>query len=94
MNSKIFHSLTMFMAGCGVAAALTACSDDNDSNPSLVQPPGFTLNTPAYVNETVDLQSTSELQLSWSQPQYTSDNAEILQATTKIFRDNGVAGQV
>lgn len=78
MNSKIFHSLTMFMAGCGLAATLTACSDDNDSNPSLIKPTGFTLNTPAYVNETVDLQSTSELQLSWSQPQYTSDNAPLL----------------
>ena len=67
----------MFMAGCGLAATLTACSDDNDSNPSLIQPTGFTLNTPAYVNETVDLESTSELQLSWSQPQYTSDNAPL-----------------
>jgi hypothetical protein len=77
MNSKIFHSLTMFMAGWGLAATLTACSDDNDSNPSLIQPTGFTLNTPAYVNETVDLESTSELKLSWSQPQYTSDNAPL-----------------
>jgi len=68
----------MFMAGCGLAATLTACSDDNDSNPSLIQPTGFTLNTPAYVNETVDLESTSELQLSWSQPQYTADNAPLL----------------
>ena len=78
MNNKIFHSLTMFMAGCGLAATLTACSDDNDSNPSLIQPTGFTLNMPAYVNETVDLESTSELQLSWSQPQYTADNAPLL----------------
>ena len=60
------------------ASLFTACSDDNDSNPSLIQPTGFTLNTPAYVNETVDLESTSELQLSWSQPQYTSDNAPLL----------------
>lgn len=78
MNSKIFHSLTVLMAGCGLAATLTACSDDNDSNPSLIQPAGFTLNTPAYVNETVDLESTSELQLSWSQPQFTADNAPLL----------------
>lgn len=56
----------------------TACSDDNDSNPSLIQPTGFTLNTPAYINETVDLESTDELKLSWSQPQYTADNAPLL----------------
>jgi hypothetical protein len=78
MNSKIFHSLTVFMAGCGLAAMLTACSDDKDSNPQLIQPSGFTLNTPAYVNETVDLETTSELQLSWSQPKYTADNAPLL----------------
>ena len=61
----------------------TACSDDNDSNPSLIQPTGFTLNTPTYINETVDLQATNELQLSWSQPQYTADNAP-LQVTYEI----------
>ena len=60
------------------ASLFTACSDDNDSNPSLIQPTEFTLNTPAYVNETVDLQTTEELQLSWSQPQYTADNAPLL----------------
>lgn len=65
------------------ASLFTACSDDNDSNPSLVQPTEFTLNTPAYVNETVDLQATSELQLSWSQPKYTNDNAP-LQVTYEI----------
>ena len=65
------------------ASLFTACSDDNDSNPSLVQPSEFTLNTPAYVNETVDLQATSELQLSWSQPKYTANNAP-LQVTYEI----------
>ena len=77
MKSNYMKSL---MAGCLLCcgmAALTACSDDNDSNPTLIQPSGFTLNTPAYVNETVDLESTSELKLSWSQPQYTSDNAPL-----------------
>jgi len=72
----------LFVAGllcCGAAAALTACSDDNGSNPSLLpQPSSFTLNTPAYQTETVDLLATDELQLSWSQPQYTADNAPLL----------------
>ena len=78
MKSNYMKSL---MAGCLLCcgmAALTACSDDNDSNPTLIQPSGFTLNTPAYVNETVDLCFTEELQLSWSQPQYTADNAPLL----------------
>lgn len=55
----------------------TACSDDNDSNPTLVQPTEFVLNTPAYINETVDLETTDALQLSWSQPKYTADDAPI-----------------
>lgn len=61
-----------------IASLFTACSDDNGSNPSLLaQPESFVLNTPAYVNEVVDLETTEELQLSWSQPVYTSDNAPL-----------------
>ena len=61
----------------GITSLFTACSDDNGSNPSLKQPTGFALNMPAFANETVDLEATSELQLSWSQPQYTADNAPL-----------------
>lgn len=61
----------------GVAGLFTACSDDNDSNPTLIQPTEFTLNTPAYANETVRLENTSEFTLTWSQPQYTAENAPI-----------------
>lgn len=67
----------------GTASLFTACKDDNDSNPTLMQPKEFMLNTPAYVNETVDLAQTSEILLSWSQPQYTADNAP-LQVTYEI----------
>lgn len=59
------------------SSMFTACSDDNDSNPTLIQPTEFVLNTPAYINETVDLETTDALQLSWSQPKYTADNAPI-----------------
>lgn len=65
------------------ASLFTACSDDNDSNPQLIQPTVFTLNTPAYINETVDLASTNELLLTWSQPKYTADNAP-LQVTYEV----------
>lgn len=65
------------------AAVLTACSDDNDSNPRLIEPTGFTLNTPAYVNETVDLANTDALTLRWSQPQMTAENAP-LQVTYEV----------
>ena len=67
----------------GTASLFTACSDDNGSNPTLIQPTEFTLNTPTYINQTVDLKNTEELQLSWSQPKYTADNAP-LQVTYQI----------
>jgi len=84
MNSKNIKNMFVgCMVCCSAVAALTACSDDNDSNPSLIQPTGFTLNTPAYVSETVDLATTGELKLTWSQPQYTADNAP-LQVTYEV----------
>lgn len=61
----------------GTAGIFAACSDDNDSNPTLIQPTEFVLNTPAYVNETVDLENTEALRLTWSQPEYTTGNAPI-----------------
>jgi hypothetical protein len=67
----------------GTASLFTACSDDNGSNPTLIQPTEFTLNAPAYINQTVDLKNTEELQLSWSQPKYTADNVP-LQVTYEI----------
>lgn len=59
------------------AGIFTACDDDNDSNPTLIQPTEFKLNTPAYINETVKLETTTELPLTWSQPKYTEVNAPI-----------------
>lgn len=61
----------------GSVSIFTACSDDNDSNPTLIQPTEFTLNTPAYVNEEVDLATSESLHLTWSQPKYTAENAPI-----------------
>ena len=61
----------------GIASLFTSCKNDKDSNPTLIQPTEFTLNTPAYSNETVDLLTTTEMTLSWSQPKYTADNAPI-----------------
>lgn len=73
MNKKLLLGTALV----GMASLFTACSDDNDSNPTLIQPSEFTLNTPAYVNETVDLSTTDALTLTWSQPKYTAENAPI-----------------
>lgn len=61
----------------GIISLFASCSDDNDSNPTLIQPTEFKLNTPEYVNATIDLEQSTGLGLTWSQPKYTADNAPI-----------------
>lgn len=49
---------------------MTACSDDNDSNPSIQTPTEFKLNTPALENTPIDLANSSKIMLTCSQPDY------------------------
>ena len=51
-----------------MALVFTACEDDRDSNPTLVQPNGFTLNNP--VNTLVDLAVSTAIPFVWSQPDF------------------------
>ena len=64
---KIFKSTLLLL--CGVCL-FAACSDDNDSNPTLTIPETFQLNTPAYAQANTDLVSSTELPFTWSQPNY------------------------
>lgn len=64
---KIIKSAMLLL--CGVVL-FTACSDDNDSNPTLLQPTTFTLNTPAYSSVLIDLAHSSGIPFTWSQPDY------------------------
>ncbi len=64
---KIIKSTLLLLCGMGL---FTACSDDNDSNPTLLQPTAFTLNTPAYSTSAIDLARTSGIRFTWSQPDY------------------------
>lgn len=73
--NKILSNIMLFAAG---ALALTSCSDDNDSNPTLIQPTEFVLNEPTVAGSTVDLALSKGIDLSWSQPKYTADNAPIV----------------
>lgn len=61
----------------GIISLFASCSDDNDSNPTLIQPKEFTLNTPEYANATIDLEHSTGLGLTWSQPKYTAENAPV-----------------
>ena len=62
---KIFLSSLMLLS---MALVFTACEDDRDSNPTLVQPTSFTLNNP--VNALVDLAKSTGIPFAWSQPDY------------------------
>ena len=61
----------------GIISLFASCSDDNDSNPTLIQPTEFKLNTPEYANGFIDLEKSKELNFTWSQPKYTADNAPL-----------------
>ncbi|MDO4310630.1 MAG: SusF/SusE family outer membrane protein [Prevotella sp.] len=73
--NKIFSNIMLLAAG---ALMMVSCNDDQDSNPTLLQPTGFQLNTPSVVNGTVDMERTESIDLTWSQPQYTADNAPVI----------------
>ena len=74
MKNKYIMGALLF----GIISLFASCSDDNDSNPTLIQPKEFVLNTPAYANATtIDLERSTGLELTWSQPKYTADNAPI-----------------
>ena len=73
MKNKYMMGALLF----GIISLFASCSDDNDSNPTLIQPTEFTLNTPEYANSTIDLEHSIGLGLTWSQPKYTADNAPI-----------------
>lgn len=51
-----------------MAIMFTACEDDRDSNPTLIQPSTFTLNNP--VNKNIDLIRSTSIPFTWSQPDY------------------------
>ena len=50
---KIFSMAMLLLVG---AFAFTSCEDDNESNPTLVQPSSFVVNNPSVGSALVDLQ--------------------------------------
>ncbi len=64
---NILKSTLLLMCSVGLFAA---CSDDNDSNPTLQQPSTFVLNEPGYAALPVALEASTELPFTWSSPDY------------------------
>lgn len=57
--------------------AFTSCDSDRDSNPELVTPSEFTINNPSVGDALVDLAKSKSVELTWSQPQFTTMNAPV-----------------
>ena len=64
---KIIKSSLLLL---GALVMFTACSDDRDSNPTLVQPDSFVLNAPAFATSDIDLANSTAIPFTWSQPDY------------------------
>lgn len=66
MKKYIISAMLLLCSTC----IFTACDDDRDSNPVIQQPTTFTLNTPAYAGSNIDLEGSSSINFTWSQPDY------------------------
>lgn len=75
---KKIYSLAILLAAS--TFALTSCSDDNDSNPTLIDPTAFTVNQPEVGEALVDLSASSAIELTWSQPIFTNLGAPVTPA--------------
>ena len=65
----------------------TACEDDRDSNPILQDPTTFVLNTPAYSTAVYDLQKSSSIELTCSQPDYGFTAATVYTVQVSLNND-------
>ena len=72
---KIFSYAMLLLCG---TLAFTACSDDNESNPTLVQPTEFSLFQPSVGSANVDLEKSQSIELSWTLPTFTDFGAPVV----------------
>ena len=87
---KIFALPVLLLTG---AFAMVSCSDDNDSNPILVQPTTFTINEIAEAQGQVDLKQSSTINMTWSQPKFTEPNAPVIPTYSILVSSNGTFNQ-
>lgn len=73
MNKIFAMGLVVFTA----TSLFSSCADDRESNPTLVQPTEFRLNTPIFANQVLDLHNSKHLNLVWSQPHVTDKGAPL-----------------
>ena len=73
MNKIFAMGLVVFTA----TSLFSSCADDRESNPTLVQPTEFRLNTPISANQLLDLRSSKQLNFVWSHPNATDKGAPL-----------------
>ncbi|MCR5678766.1 MAG: SusE domain-containing protein [Prevotella sp.] len=90
MKKILSNAALLFACVC----VLTACKDDNDSNPTLTQPTTFVLNEPVVGTGLVDLANTEVINLTWSQPTpYNNYNAPVVPTYTIQLSSVGTFNQ-
>lgn len=67
----------------------TSCKDDNDSNPTLIQPTSFVVNNPAIGSANLDLEKSTTVNLTWSQPVFTNFGAPVVPTYTVQLSPSG-----
>lgn len=73
---KIFAYAAVLLMGAG---AFTSCKKDLDSNPVLItDPTEFVLNEPELAGSKISLLLSTAVELTWSQPQFTTPNAPLV----------------
>lgn len=76
------------MAVAGLSL-FTSCKDDNDSNPTLIQPTSFVVNNPAIGSANLDLEKSTTVNLTWSQPAFTDFGAPVIPTYTVQLSPSG-----
>lgn len=76
------------MAVAGLSL-FTSCKDDNDSNPTLIQPTSFVVNNPAIGSANLDLEKSTTVNLTWSQPSFTDFGAPVIPTYTVQLSPSG-----
>lgn len=75
--------------------ATVACSDDHDSNPTmLTSPSGFTLNEISATGGLIDMEASKSLDLTWSQPKFTDLGAPVVATYTVQLSTTGQFSQL
>ena len=88
---KIISFALMLLGGM---AFMSSCSNDRDSNPTFKQPGTFVLNETNWRGSIFELETTTDsLQISWSQPDYTEENAPLVVTYNVEFSPEGTFTQ-